>query len=202
MAGGIRVDDDNAVSPESVQKERAKLRANQTFVRGVFSGGTLCYQAQQVLRDGGLSVHSNEPVEKSMQLPDSSLSVEHTLVDMGADEFTEGKPHPMVDSTQRVQRILSEAQDPQVAVILLDCILGYVAADDPGGDIAPAILEAKRTARQRGDHLSVVVSVCGTELDNQGLDAQINLLEQAGAIVFTSAFQAARFALQLVSGGD
>ncbi len=202
LAGGIRVDDDNAVSPESVQKERTKLRANQTFVRGVFSGGTLCYQAQQVLRDGGLSVHSNEPVEKSMQLPDSSLSVEHTLVDMGADEFTEGKPHPMVDSTQRVQRILSEAQDPQVAVILLDCILGYVAADDPGGDIAPAILEAKRTARQRGDHLSVVVSVCGTELDNQGLDAQINLLEQAGAIVFTSAFQAARFALQLVSGRD
>ena len=202
LAGGIRVDENNAVSPESVQRERTKLRASQTFVRGVFAGGTLCYQAQEVLRDAGLSVHSNEPLENGMELADSSLSIEHTLVDMGADDFTERKPHPMVDSTQRVQRILSEAADPQVAVILLDCIMGYVAAENPGGDLAPAILEAKRTAKQRGDHLSVVVSVCGTELDYQGLDAQINLLEEAGAIVFTSGLQAARYTVQLVSGRD
>lgn len=202
LAGGIRVDENSAASPESVQRERAKLSASQMFVRGVFAGGTLCYQAQQVLRDAGLAVYSNEPLVKAMELPDSSLSVEHTLVDMGADEFTDGKPHPMVDSTQRVQRILSEAEDPQVVVILLDCILGYVAADDPGGDIAPAILEAKRIANQRGDHLSVVVSVCGTELDSQGIDAQINLLEEAGATVFISGFQAARFAAQLVSRRD
>ncbi|MDA1127692.1 MAG: acyl-CoA synthetase FdrA [Chloroflexi bacterium] len=199
LAGGIRVDEDNAASLESIQRERGKLRASQAFVRGVFAGGTLCYQAQQVLRDAGLPVHSNEPLEKGMELPDSSLSLGHTLVDMGADEYTEGKPHPMVDSTQRVQRILSEAEDPQVAVILLDCILGHVAADNPGGDIAPAISEAKRTARQRGDHLIVVVSICGTDLDQQGLDAQIDLLEEAGAIVFTSGLQAARFAAQLVS---
>jgi len=135
-----------------------------------------------------------------MELRDSSISVEHTLVDMGADEFTDGKPHPMVDSTQRIQRILAEAGDPEVAVLLLDCVLGFVAAEDPGGDIAPAIAEAKRTAQQRGDSLSVVVSVCGTELDIQGLDAQVHSLEEAGAIVFTSAFQAARFAAQLVTG--
>jgi hypothetical protein len=121
---------------------------------------------------------------------------------MGADEFTEGKPHPMVDSTQRVERILSEAQDPQVAVILLDCILGYVAAENPAGDIAPAVLAAKRTAQERGDNLIVVASVCGTEIDQQGLESQVNLLEEAGAIVFTSGFQAARFAAQLVSGRD
>ena len=205
LAGGIRVDgteENDAGTPESIQRERATLRAGQKFVRGVFAGGTLCYQAQQVLRDTGLSVHSNEPLEKGMELPDSSLSVEHTLVDMGADEFTEGKPHPMVDSTQRVERILSEAQDPQVAVILLDCILGYVAAENPAGDIAPAVLAAKRTAQERGDNLIVVASVCGTEIDQQGLESQVNLLEEAGAIVFTSGFQAARFAAQLVSGRD
>ena len=137
-----------------------------------------------------------------MKLPDSAVSVEHTLVDMGADEFTEGKPHPMVDSTQRVQRILSEAEDPQVAVIILDCVLGYVAAENPAGDLAPAIEEAKITANKRGDHLSVVVSVCGSDLDHQGLNAQIKVLEETGAIVFTSGFQAARFAVQLVQGGD
>ena len=108
----------------------------------------------------------------------------------------------MVDSTQRIQRILAEANDPEVAVLLLDCVLGFVAAEDPAGDIAPAISEAKRTAEQRGDDLSVVVSVCGTELDDQGLEAQISVLKDAGAIVFTSAFQAAGFAVRLVTGKD
>ena len=171
-------------------------------MRGVFAGGTLCYQAQQVLRDAGLSAHSNEPLDKDKLLADSLVSVGHTLVDMGADEFTEGKPHPMVDSTQRVERILAEALDPEVAVILLDCILGYVASDDPAGEIASAIAQAKRTAKQRADELSVVVSVCGTELDLQGLDDQVALLEEAGATVFKSGLQAAQYAVQLVAKKD
>ena len=200
LAGGIRVDEASSVSPESLQREQAKLRPSQKYVRGVFTGGTLCYQAQQVLRDAGLAACSNEPLEKRMELRDSSISVEHTLVDMGADDFTDGKPHPMVDSTQRIQRILAEANDPEVAVLLLDCVLGFVTAEDPAGDIAPAIAEAKRIAQQRGDNLSVVVSVCGTELDHQGLETQVHSLEEAGAIAFTSAFQAARFAAQLVTG--
>ena len=99
-----------------------------------------------------------------------------------------------------MERILSEAQDPAVAVILLDCILGYVASGDPGGEIAPAIAQAKRTAKQRGDELSVVVSVCGTEIDLQGMDQQVAVLEQAGATVFKSGLQAAEYAVQLVSG--
>ena len=202
LAGGIRVDEESTVSPDRVKIERAKLRTTQKYVRGVFSGGTLCYQAQQVLRDAGLSVHSNEPLEKGMELSDSSSSLEHTLLDMGADEFTEGKPHPMVDSRQRIQRILSEAADSDVAVILLDCVLGYVAAEDPGGDLAAAISDARSIAKRRGENLSVVASVCGTELDNQGMEAQVRVLEEAGAIVFASAFQAARFAAQLVIGEE
>ena len=200
LADGIHASQDSAASPDLVRRLKARQRASQKFVRGVFSGGTLCYQAQYVLKSAGLSVRSNEPLEKGMELQDSSVSIEHTLVDMGADEFTEGKPHPMVDSTQRIQRILSEAEDPTVAVILLDCVLGYVAAENPGGDISPAISEAQRIAEQRGDNLTVVVSICGTELDYQGLEAQVNSLEEAGAIVFTSAFQAAQFAVQIVEG--
>ena len=202
LAGGIRVDEESSVSPESAQRERARLKARQKYVRGVFSGGTLCYQAQQVLRDAGLFVRSNEPLEKGGELQDSSVSVEHTLVDMGADEFTEGKPHPMVDSTQRVRRILSEAEDPQVAVLLLDCVLGYVAAEDPGGDIAPAISEAIRIAKKRGDDLSVVVSICGTELDAQELGGQVDTLHRAGATVLMSGFQAASYAAALVAGRE
>lgn len=87
-------------------------------------------------------------------------------------------------------------------MILLDCVLGYVAAEDPAGDIAPAISEAKQIARKRSEHLTIVASVCGTELDHQGLEAQVNVLEEAGAIVFTSGFQAARFASGLVTGRE
>jgi succinyl-CoA synthetase alpha subunit len=202
LGGGIRVDEDSAVTPETIERERTKLKVSQKYIRGVFSGGTLCYQAQQVLRDAGLTVRSNEPLEKDMVLADSGSSIEHSLVDMGADEFTEGKPHPMVDSAQSAQRILSEAHDPQVGVILLDCVLGYGAAEDPGGDISSSISKARLTARQRGEHLIVVASVCGTELDYQGMDAQVHTLEEAGAVVFTSGFQAARFAVGLVVGRD
>jgi len=202
LGGGIRVDENSSVDIDTLEREAARLKPAQKFIRGVFSGGTLCYQAQQALRDAGLIVYSNEPLERGLKLPDSSSSIEHTLVDMGADEFTEGKPHPMVDSTQRIQRILSEANDPEVGVILLDCVLGYVAAEDPAGDIAPAISEAKRIARKRSEHLTIVASVCGTELDHQGLEAQVNVLEEAGAIVFTSGFQAARFASGLVTGRE
>ena len=202
LAGGMRVDEGNDITPDVIQREQSKIKASQKYVRGVFAGGTLCYQAQQVLRDAGLTAHSNEPLDKDKLLADSMVSVEHTLIDMGADEFTAGKPHPMVDSTQRVERILAEALDPEVALILLDCILGYVASDDPAGEIAPAIAQAKRTAKQRGDELSVVVSVCGTELDHQGLDSQAALLEEAGATVFKSALQAAQYAVQLVANKD
>jgi succinyl-CoA synthetase alpha subunit len=201
LAGGSP-HDAGPISQDMVQQERANLRASQKFVRGVFAGGTLCYQAQQVLRDASLAVHSNEPLDESMSLADVAHSIGHTLVDMGADEFTEGKPHPMIDSAQRVQRIMSEAGDPRVAVLLLDCILGYVAAEDPAGDIAPAIRTAKDVASERGDHLIVVCSVCGVEDDRQGLAGQVDALKDAGAIVFTSGLQAARFASQVVSDRD
>ena len=202
LGGGIRVDEDSPVMPDTLERERTKLKASQKYIRGVFSGGTLCYQAQQVLRDSGFEVYSNEPLDKDMLLTDSDSSIEHTLVDMGSDEFTGGKPHPMVDSTQRVRRILLEAEDPEVGVILLDCVLGYVATEDTGGEIAPSISKAKLAASHRGAYLSVVASVCGTELDQQGLDSQIHALEEAGVVVFTSGFQAAKFAAGLVVERD
>ena len=150
------------------------------------------------MRESGLTVHSNEPLEKGMELPDSHRSTGHTLVDMGADEFTRGYPHPMVDSSQRAQRILAEANDPQVAVLLLDFILGYSAAADPAGDLATAIQQAKRLAEERGGHLTVAASICGTDEDPQGLEVQTKRLRDAGAVVFSTGFKAARFASAIV----
>jgi FdrA protein len=181
-----------------LQKERSGIRAPQRLLRGIFAGGTFCYQAQQILRDAGVSAYSNAPLEGNQKLPDSSRSLEHTLVDMGADEFTSGRPHPMIDSSLRRERILQEAEDPEVAVILLDFILGFNASPDPAGDLAAAITRAKAGAKEKGGFLSVVASVCGTEGDSQDFVRQVKKLEEAGAVVFPSSARAAQFCAELI----
>ncbi len=173
-----------------LDKEIAQMGQGQRYIRGLFAGGTFCYQAQQILRDAGLSAYSNATLPGMLTLPDPRASREHTLLDMGADEFTEGKPHPMIDATQRRARILAESRDPTVAVLLLDLVLGQNAAADPAGDIAPAIRAAKRAAEDRRGHLIVLASVCGTDQDPQGIASQEKALAEAGALVFQSSLEA------------
>ena len=181
-----------------LESEVESMGADQMYVRGLFAGGTFSYQAQQVMRDGGIIVHSNAPLEGMRPLDDANSSVENTLVDMGADEFTIGVPHPMIDATQRRERILDEAGDPHVAVLLLDFILGYNASPDPAGDLVEAIVEAKRRCDEKGLYLSVVASVCGTDEDPQGLEEQEQVLVDAGAVVFPSNAQASQFARDIL----
>ncbi len=181
-----------------LQKERSGIRAPRRFLRGIFAGGTFCYQAQQILRGAGVSAYSNTPLPGNPKLPDSSRSLEHTLVDMGADEFTSGRPHPMIDASLRRERILQEAEDPGVAVLLLDFILGFNASPDPAGDLVAAITRAKAGAKEKGGFLSVVASVCGTEGDSQDFVRQVKKLEEAGAVVFPSSARATQFCAELI----
>ena len=185
--------------PELVARETAHIKRGQRYVRGLFAGGTFCYQAQQILQDAGLVVHSNVPLPGNVRLDDANHSVAHTLVDMGSDEFTQGRPHPMIDSSLRRERILAEAQDPEVAILLLDFILGYNAAPDPAGELAEAIGKARALAVQRGRYLSIIASVCGTEGDPQDLARQCRVLMEAGAIVLPSSAQAARLCATLAA---
>jgi FdrA protein len=104
----------------------------------------------------------------------------------------------MIDGTLRRKRILSEAQDPEVAVLLLDFILGFNASRDPVGDVLDAIIDARQTVRKRGGHLTVVASVCGTEGDAQDLDLQARMLREAGVLVFQSNARAAAFCRELL----
>ena len=183
---------------EIIHRERTGKSSPQKFVRGLFAGGTFCYQAQQIFREHSIEVYSNAPLPGNPELPDPFLSRRHTLVDLGADEFTDRRPHPMIDSRLRYERILKEAEDSQTAVLLLDIILGFNSSPDPAGDLVPAILSAKRNLSRRGGSLSVIASVCGTEEDPQDLKRQVRLLEEAGALVFPSSVQAARAAALLV----
>ncbi len=135
----------------------------QKYLRGIFAGGTFTYQAQQILREKGLRIHSNSPFDAADALEHPDRSVEHTIVDMGADFYMVGRPHPMIDGTMRKRRILQESQDASMAVLFLDFILGYNASMDPAGELVDAIQQAKETAKRRGGSLSVVASLCGTE---------------------------------------
>lgn len=182
-----------------VSGEREGMNPRQRYVRGLFAGGTFCYQAQQVFMDAGLVAYSNAPIAGNHKLSDGSMSREHSLIDMGADEFTVGRPHPMIDSRLRRERLFAEAKDPEVAVLLLDFLLGFNASADPVGELAPAIAEVKGEVKKRGGYLSVVASVCGTAEDPQGLDGQIARLEGEGVVVLPSSAQAARFATLLAA---
>jgi FdrA protein len=195
-AGGLRPEELAAI-----RKEKKAWSPDQKYLRGILAGGTFCYQSQQILREAGYSIYSNSPFEQKYRLADPDQCIEHSIVDMGDDFYTVGKPHPMIDGTLRKRRILAEGRDPQVAVLYLDFILGYNASMDPVGELLDAILEAKRLSGQRGGYLSVVASVCGTEGDPQDLNLQIKMLQEAGALVFRSNALASAACCELLRQG-
>lgn len=183
---------------EWMSRQMASWSTQQKYMRGLFAGGTFCYQSQQIFRDAGIPVYSNVPLDLKYKLADPDHSIEHTIVDMGDDHYTVGKPHPMIDGTMRKQRILAEGHDPQVAILLLDFILGYNASMDLVGELIEAIIEAKLLAQKRGGALTVVASICGTDDDPQDLSLQTRMLKESGVIVFLSNAKAANFCCDLI----
>jgi len=163
-----------------------RFSSGQRYLRGLFSGGTLAYEAQLILKDYLPAVYSNAPLKKELRLADSLVSKEHTLIDLGEDEFTVGRLHPMMDNDLRIRRLEKEADDPQVAVILLDVVLGFGAHPNPASELAPAIAKARKIAKDGGRYLEVVAVVSGTDEDPQNMADQIRALKEAGAVVETS----------------
>ncbi len=177
----------------------SKFVKSQRYVRGLFSGGTLAFEALLILEDYLPAVYSNAPIKKGHNvLKNSLVSQENTIVDLGEDEFTVGRLHPMMDNTLRIQRLHQEAEDPSVAVILLDVVLGYGSHPDPASELAPAIAEAKAAARAAGRRLEVVAVVVGTDEDPQDFEGQIKKLKAAGAWVETRNDVAVRYVGQLI----
>ncbi|MCB8953504.1 MAG: acyl-CoA synthetase FdrA [Ardenticatenales bacterium] len=148
------------------------------YVRGLFSGGTLAYEAMLAWQPLLTPLYSNVPLRPAQALPQLTRSQAHTLLDMGADAFTQGRLHPMMDNDLRLRRLRQEAADPDVGLIVLDVVLGEGAHPNPAAELAPAIAAVK--ARRP---LDVAVLLVGTEEDPQGLRAQMEQLAEVGAVV-------------------
>ena len=190
---------EGTIPPESRLPDTGPPKAaGQRFIRGLYSGGSLAAEAVLLMREAAGPVYSNTSLPPS--LDDIWKSQGHSVVDLGDARLTRGRPHPMIDPRLRNERILLEAADPEVAVILLDAVLGYGAHDDPAGALTPVIQEAQQTAERARRSLSFVASVCGTPDDPQNASQQERRFEEAGVVLGSSNAEAVRIALELAHG--
>ena len=153
-------------------------------IRGVFSGGTLCYQAMLVLSRRLGPVYSNAPLRPDWRLPAPPSA--HICIDAGEEEFTTARPHPMIDAAARADLLTEAGDDRSTAVLLFDVVLGHGAHPDPAGVLAPVVAATTGPA--------VVINVVGTDADPQGLDGQRRRLAEAGALIAPTGARAALLA--------
>jgi FdrA protein len=123
-------------------------------VEGIFSGGTL--------REEAALIWGSDP--------------RFSAVDYGADEYTRGRPHPMIDNWLRLEAIRRAR-----GLVYIDVVLGRGAHPDPAAELAPA-LEGR----------PAVVVLVGVEADPQRLSRQRTAFEAVGARVYLSNSRAAR----------
>jgi succinyl-CoA synthetase alpha subunit len=163
------------------------------YIRGLFTGGTLCSEAALLFQQQKETVRTNigigDPIDKELD-PNS-----HTFIDFGTDDFTESHPHPMIEPSLRNGWIESALQDNSTAVVLIDIVLGYGAHEDPAGTVANLLSNSASDTH-------VVASVCGTNADPQPRSEQVSVLEDAGVIVAESNAEATRLAYQITSPGE
>lgn len=194
VTAGMELKVDNGL----VKEQKGKLAAGQKYLRALYSGGTLAYEALVMLQDKIKPIYTNLSFKGATAIADVYKSTEHTIIDFGEDEFTQGRLHPMIDPSLRNTRIINEAKDPETAVIVLDLVLGYNAHPDPAGSALEAIGEAQKIAAKDGRHLIFVTSVCGTDSDPQKRNEQVTKLESAGVLVFPSNADAVAFLAALL----
>lgn len=171
---------------EVIAKRTPLLKADQVNVRGLYTGGTFCYEAQLLLAPHLKECRSNTPIKSLKRLDNIWQSQGHTIIDLGDDDFTRGKPHPMIDPSTRNERLLQEASDPSTAIILVDLVLGYGAHENPAEGLVGTIEQASKIAAAAGRTLFFVGFICGTQNDPQQYQKQQQLLQDAGVLLAES----------------
>jgi FdrA protein len=138
-------------------------------VLGLYCGGTLCSEAELIFAAQGLKGHS--------------------FVDLGGDEYTRNRPHPMIEPELRNERLAAALGDARVGVVLVDVVLGFGSHPDPAGTLIKALDGRK----------PVIASVVGTDGDPQVWSRQVAALRAAGVTVAPSNAHAAEAAASLVT---
>ncbi|MHB8599190.1 MAG: acyl-CoA synthetase FdrA [Ktedonobacteraceae bacterium] len=187
-------------APLSSTRMSASVHGSHGYLAALFSGGTLCDEAMHIWAEQLGPIYSNIPLKPAWRLPEQEHGhvQGHCAIDFGADEYTRGRPHPMIDPGLRLKHLQSEANNLDVSVILLDIVLGYCSHPDPASVYVPAVLAAREQAASAGRALTVVISLCGTEGDPQKLSLQAAQLRAAGAEVFTSNADAAQCCINVL----
>ena len=164
-----------------------EMDGGRRWIRALFAGGTMCAETQVIFRVAGETVQSNVPIPGALPLGDTITG--HSAIDLGADEYTVGRPHPMIEPAVRNDVLKIALAEPEAAVILLDMVIGYGAHADPAGDLADLLKGAKSGGPV------VIASVTGTEDDPQVYSEQIVKLRRAGVMVAPSNARATALAL-------
>ncbi len=184
--------------PDCLAEKVESFAEGQKYLRGLYCGGTLCSETLSMAKKELKDVHSNLSKKEEERLADPLVSEGNTIIDMGDDFFTNGRPHPMIEPSVRLDRIVQEAKDPSVAVLLMDFELGYGSHDDPVGITLDAIDEAVAVANKEGRRLVVIAYVLGTDKDKQSLSESVEQLRKHGVYVTNTNAEAARMAIEIV----
>ena len=171
--------------------KHTKIPDGRTKIRGLYSGGTLAAETQLILLDAGLNVASNAAIPGAKKLSNEINT--HKIIDLGDDQYTQGRPHPMIDPEIRREPLEAAIADTDVGLILIDVVIGYGAHPNPAGQLADML------SSMRGkNNPTIIASVTGTEEDPQVLSNQIQTLRSAGIDVAASNADAAVAGLKLL----
>lgn len=191
LARGNEIQNDGYVG--DYKFENTTLKENQKGIHGLYSGGTLASEAAVLLSDA-LGLGSEITNEEGYVFRKDG----HVVVDLGDDQYTQGKPHPMIDPETRAKFITEAAKNEETAAIVLDFVLGYGSHNDMASALLPAITDGIEHAKSEGRELYVVASVCGTNSDPQDYQGHITRLKDAGVIVKDNNDEAVRTALDII----
>ena len=182
-----------AVGQLSVNSDQLSVTGDRSLItghlRGLFSGGTLAYEALLGLQATLSPIYSNAPITNHQLLKDPLKSESHTVIDLGDEFFMVGRLHPMIDNDLRIRRMRQEAADPETGLILFDVVLGEGSHLDPAGELVPVI----REIREKRSEIEFVAIVIGTDEDPQNIQLQVDQLMQAGVAVFRTTAEAVEY---------
>jgi FdrA protein len=175
-AGAYAAADVSAPDTAALEAELDSRPRRDGALLGLYSGGSLAHEAVTILAPALGDIGGNAG---------DGGTGSHAIFDLGEEEYTQGRPHPMVDLEVRL-RMLAEAGE-RAGCVLLDVVIGHGSHADPAGGLAPAL-------RALADSRPVIAHVCGTAADPQDARRQEATLRDAGVLVAPSNAAAARLA--------